>query len=92
MVSKIYGDLIALGQLVKKTITLKMANQGRCDFCVVFTTSVHVLEIETNVDKFAISSHTAFNLDKQALRRYLKLTCEYELHILPNRKIMVKAT
>ena len=43
--------------------------------------------IKTNVNKFAIWSRTAFKLDKQALRSYLKLTCEYELHILPNTKV-----
>ena len=29
----------------------------------------------------------AFKLDEQALGSYSKLTCEYELHILPNRKV-----
>ena len=29
----------------------------------------------------------AFKSDKQALRSCLKLTCEYELHILPNTKV-----
>ena len=51
--------------------------------------SLRALEIETNVDKFAMSSHTgtAFNLDKQVLRSYLKLTCEYELYISSNTKV-----
>ena len=43
--------------------------------------------IKTNVNKFAIWSHTSFKLNKQALRSYLKLTCEYEFHILPNTKV-----
>ena len=43
--------------------------------------------VETNVNNFAISSHVAFKLDKQALKSYLKLTCEYELRILPNTKV-----
>ena len=43
--------------------------------------------IKTNVNKFAIWTHTAFKSDKQALRSYLKLTCEYELHILPTTKV-----
>ena len=52
---------------------------------------------ETNVNKFAISNHTALKLDVQALRSYLSLICEYELYILPNKKlvlqrIMVKIT
>ena len=42
--------------------------------------------IETNVNKFAISNHTALNLGKQALRSYLSLICEYELYILPDKK------
>ena len=29
----------------------------------------------------------AFKLDKQALRNYLKLSCEYELHIVPNTEV-----
>ena len=50
-----------------------------------------------NVNKFAISNHKALKLDVQALRSYLSLICEYELHILPNKKlvpqrIMVKTT
>ena len=67
----------------QQTITLKMAYQGRCDFCVVFTMSLDALES----NKFAISSHRAFKLDKQALRNYLRVSCEHELHILPNTKV-----
>ena len=53
--------------------------------------------IETNVNKSAILNHTALKLNVQALRSYLSLICEYELYILPNKKlvpqkIMVKAT
>ena len=40
-----------------------------------------------NVNRFGILSHTAFKLDNQALRSYLKLTCEYELNISPNTKV-----
>ena len=43
--------------------------------------------IEKDVNKFAISNHTALTLDVQALRRYLSLICEYELYILPNKKV-----
>ena len=43
--------------------------------------------IETNVNKFAISNHTALNLGKQALRSYLSLICEYELYIFPDKKV-----
>ena len=42
--------------------------------------------IQTIVNKFAISNHTAFILNVHALRSYLKLICEYELHSLPNKK------
>ena len=34
-----------------------------------------------------ISSHIAFKLDKQTMRSYSKLTCEYEFHILTNKKV-----
>ena len=37
---------------------------------------------------FAISNHTALILGIHALKSYLKLICEYELNILPNRKLV----
>ena len=43
--------------------------------------------IKTIVNKFAISNRTALILSVPALRSYLKLTCEYELHSLPNKKV-----
>ena len=43
--------------------------------------------IKTIVNKFAISNHTALILVVHALRSYLKLICEYELHSLPNKKV-----
>ena len=43
--------------------------------------------IETNGSKFAISNHAALKLAVQALRSYLSLICEYELYILPNKKV-----
>ena len=43
--------------------------------------------IKTIVNKFAISNHTALILGVDALRSYLKLICEYELHSLPNKKV-----
>ena len=43
--------------------------------------------IKTIDNKFAISNHTALILDVHALRGYLKLICEYELHSLPNKKV-----
>ena len=43
--------------------------------------------IKTIVNKFAISNHTALIPGVHALRRYLKLICEYELHSLPYKKV-----
>ena len=43
--------------------------------------------IKTIVNKFAISNHTALILGVHALRNYLSLICEYELHSLPNKKV-----
>ena len=68
-----------------------MADQGR-SLCTW---------IKRTVNKFAISCHTALILRVCvcvcvcALRSYLKLICEYELHSLPNKmlvaqRIMVK--
>ena len=53
--------------------------------------------IETNVNKFVISNHTALKLDVQALRGYLSIICEYELisyqiKKLVLQRIMVKTT
>ena len=62
-----------------------MADQGRSDYYVVFTLSLCALE--TIVNKFAISNHTPFILRVHALRSYLKLICEYEIHSLPNEKV-----
>ena len=43
--------------------------------------------IKTTVDKFTILNHMALILGVYALRNYLKLTCEYELHSLSNKKV-----
>ena len=43
--------------------------------------------IKTTVNKFAISNHTALILGVLALRSFLKRSCEYELHSLPNKKV-----
>ena len=41
-------------------ITLKMADQGRSDFCVVFTMNLCTVRLmQTHVDKFAVSNHMA---------------------------------
>ena len=73
--------------MLKQTITRKMVDQGRSDFCIVFTMSLCALELKQTFRKFAISNHTAFTLGFQTLRSYLELTYEYELHLLPNTKV-----
>ena len=64
-----------------------MADQGRSDFYVVFTMCLCALGLKTIAHKFAISNHTVLILGVHALRSYLKLTCEYEFHSLPNKKV-----
>ena len=59
---------------------LKVADQGRSDFCVVFTMNLSAPELKQTLISLP------FEVDKQALRSYFKLTCEYEHHILPNTK------
>ena len=68
-------------------ITLKMADQRRSGFCVVFTISLCALELKQTLISLPIEVIRLFKLDKQAPRSYLKLTCEYELHILPNTEV-----
>ena len=63
-----------------------MTDQGRPDFYVVFTMSLCALGSKTIVNKFVISNHTVLILGAHALRSYLKLICEYEIHSLPNKK------
>ena len=53
--------------------------------------------IKTIVNKVANSNYAALIFSVHALRSYLKLICEYELHSIPNKKlvaqrIMVKST
>ena len=43
--------------------------------------------IKSIVNKFGISNHTALILAVHALRSYLNLICEYELHSLSNKKV-----
>ena len=64
-----------------------MANQGRSDVCVVYTMSLCALEIKQAVIKSAISSHTALKLGEQVPKTCLKVTCEFQLHNLPNKKV-----
>ena len=67
-----------------------MDDQGRSDFYVVFTMSLCALWFLTIVNKFAISNHTALISGVRALRSYSKLNCEYDLHSLPNKKLVAQ--
>ena len=59
-----------------------MADQRRFVFSVGFIMSLCTFELkQTLMDRMALK------LRIHALRNYLKLTCEYELHILPNKKV-----
>ena len=78
----IYNTTLWRGEQ-EQTITQKMADQGRSDF--MYHESLRTW-IKTIVNKFATSNHTALILGVHALRSYLKLICEYELHSLPNTK------
>ena len=40
-----------------------------------------------NFNKFPISNYTGLISGVHAFRSYLKLTCEYELHSLPNENV-----
>ena len=63
-----------------------MVDQERFDFYVVLPRVLRTW-IGTIVNKFAISNHAALILGVHALRSYLKLICEYEIHSLPNKKV-----
>ena len=54
--------------------------------CNFYHESLHTW-IKTTVNKFAISNHTVLISSEHALRSYLKLICEHELHSLPNKKV-----
>ena len=43
--------------------------------------------MKTNVNKFAGLTHTASKLGEHVLKYYLMITCKYQLHILPNKKV-----
>ena len=63
-----------------------MADQERLTFCSFYHESLRIL-IKTNVRKFAISSHKALKLAVEAWKSYLKIACEFQLHILPNKNV-----
>ena len=43
--------------------------------------------IETDVNTYTILNHTVLKIDLHTLISYLRLICEYELYILPNKKV-----
>ena len=57
--------------------------------CSFYHESLHTW-IKTIANKFAISNRMALILGVHALRSYLKLIFEYELHSLPNEKLMAQ--
>ena len=50
------------------------------------SSTMSLCALKTNVNKFAISSHTALKLRKQTLKSNLKITC-VQLHSPPNKKV-----
>ena len=62
-----------------------MADQGRSDFYVVFTMGLCALGLKQLL--VSLLNHTVLILGMHALRSYLMLICEYELHSLPNKKV-----
>ena len=64
-----------------------MADQGRSDFYVVYTMSLCVLELKQTLISLLFQIHTALKIDLHTLGSYLRLMCEYEPYILPNKKV-----
>ena len=60
--------------------------RGGLTLCSFYHESLRTL-IKTIVNKFVISNYTALILGVHALRSYLKLIREYELHSLPNKNV-----
>ena len=65
---------------------VKNSGSGDLTLCSFYHESLRTC-IKTNVNKLAISNHTAMIIGGHALRSYLKLISEYELHSLPNKKV-----
>ena len=56
--------------------------------CVMFSgVKLSIRSFNLFIDKFPISNHIALKLDVHAPGSYLRLICEYELYILPNKKV-----
>ena len=66
---------------------LKMEDQRRSDFYVVFTMSLCALGLKQLLISLLFQIITALILGVHALRSHLQLVCEYELHSLPNKKV-----
>ena len=49
--------------------------------------SLCALELKQTLISLPFEVVRLFKLDEQALRSYLKLTCEHQLHILPNTEV-----
>ena len=77
---------VQLWTCYNRRLRLRWRTGGSDSLCSFYNEALRTW-IKTNVNKFAIWSHTAFRLDKKALRSYLKLTCEDQPHTLPNRKV-----
>ena len=43
--------------------------------------------VETNVNKFAISNHAAFEITCAGSEKLSEVNCKYEIYFLPNRKV-----
>ena len=69
-------------QAIQETITLKMADQGRSDVCVVFTMTLCALELKRTVISLLFQVIRLFTLAEQALKSYLKITCEFSASYL----------
>ena len=62
----------------------KNGGPGRSDFYVVFTMSLCALGLKQLLMSL---NHMALISSVHALRSYLKVISEYELHSLPNKKV-----
>ena len=69
-------------------ITLEMADQGRPDFYGVSMSLCTLVEI--NVNKFAISNHTALKLHVQALRSFPRLIINMSFISYQIEKLLLK--
>ena len=71
----------------KWAITQKMVDQERSDFCVVFTMILCSLKSKQTLISLPFQFTRLLKLGIKALESCLKLTCEYEFHIVLNAKV-----